>query len=132
MKEFADILFFARAAVEADPALAGARIEGPPADGLGSVRVQGRPDLPNAPALSLAGLCRVWDDFLAAAPCPRCSTRRLFLDARGGFTHRPIAFIRLRCPFCRETDGRGESRWANFQAVEAGEGGSVAKPRAFW
>ena len=115
--DFAELLFFARAAVEADPALANVRVEGPAAGRFGLVSVQGRPDLPDVPALSFAGLYRVWDDIAASLPCPRCGARRLFLGATGGGMHRLIAFVRLHCPFCRETESRSESLWADFKAV---------------
>ena len=114
---FAELLFFTRAAVEADPALANVRIEGPSAGGFGLVSIQGRPDLPDVPALSFAGLYRVWDDIAASLPCPCCGARRLFLGASGGGMHRLIAFVRLHCPFCHETESRSESRWADFKAV---------------
>jgi hypothetical protein len=117
ISDFAETLFFTRAAVEADPALANVRIEGPAAGKFGLVSMQGRPDLPDVPALSFAALFRVWDDIAASLPCPRCGARRLFLGATGGATHRLIAFIRLHCPFCHETEGRSESRWADYKAV---------------
>ena len=117
ISDFAETLFFTRAAVEADPALANVRVEGPAAGGFGLVSLQGRPDLPDVPALSFAGLFRVWDDIAASLPCPRCGARRLFPGASGGGMHRLIAFVRLHCPFCRETESRSESRWADFKAV---------------
>ncbi|MBQ6103634.1 MAG: hypothetical protein IJL06_08190, partial [Kiritimatiellae bacterium] len=107
--DFAETLFFTRAAVEADPALANVRIEGPAAGRFGLVSMQGRPDLPDVPALSFAGLFRVWDDIAASLPCPRCGARRLFLGATGGGMHRLIAFVLLHCPFCHETESRSES-----------------------
>ena len=113
MKSFAELLFFTRAAVEADPALANARIDVP----LGRVSVQGRPDRPDDPPLAIAGLYRVWDDHAAQAPCPRCGAPRLFLDAAGGGMHRLVAFVHRLCPFCRETNHGHESLWANFRAV---------------
>lgn len=112
-ESFADLLFFTRAAVEADPALANARIDVP----LGRVSVQGRPDRPDDPPLAIAGLYRVWDDHAVQSPCPRCGAPRLFLDAAGGGMHRLVAFVHRLCPFCRETNHGHESLWANFRAV---------------
>jgi len=112
-ESFAETLFFTRAAVEADPALANARIDGP----LGRVSVQGRPDRPDDPPLAIVGLYRVWDDHAVQSPCPRCGAPRLFLDASGGGMHRPVAFVHHLCPFCRETNHGHESLWANFRAV---------------
>ena len=113
LESFAELLFFTRAAVEADPALANARIDLP----LGRVLIQGRPDRPDDPPLAIAGLYRVWDDHAVQAPCPRCGAPRLFLDAAGGGMHRPVAFVHHLCPFCRETNHGHESLWANFRAV---------------
>ena len=112
-KDFAELLFFTRAAVEADPALAGARIDVP----LGRVAIQGRPDRPDDPPLAIAGLYRVWDDHAVQVPCPRCGAPRLLLDAAGGGMHRLVALVHRLCPFCRETNHGRESPWANFRAV---------------
>ena len=112
-ESFAETLFFTRAAVEADPALANARIDAP----LGRVSVHGRPDRPDDPPLAIVGLYRVWDDHAVQSPCPRCGAPRLFLDASGGGMHRPVAFVHHLCPFCRETNHGHESPWANFRVV---------------
>ena len=55
-ESFAETLFFTRAAVEADPALANVRIEGPAAGPFGRARMPQKRDAPDSGTLTLAGL----------------------------------------------------------------------------
>ena len=115
--DLAELLFFTRAAVEADSALSAVRIEGPLAHGFGLARMPQRADWANPAPLTIAGLYRVWDNPEASLPCQRCGARRLFLDASAGATHRLIAFVHLLCPFCRETNHGQEETFTLFKTV---------------
>ena len=84
ISDFAENLFFTRAAVEADSALANVRIEGPAAGPFGRARMPQKRDAPDSGTLTLAGLFRVWDDPASSRPCRRCGARRLFLHASAG------------------------------------------------
>ena len=104
ISDFAETLFFTRAAVEADPALPNVRIEGPAAGPFGRARMPQKRDAPDSGTLTLAGLFRVWDDPASSRPCRRCGSRRLFLHASAGGTSHLIVRIHRLCPFCRDTD----------------------------
>ncbi len=104
VSDFAETLFFTRAAVEADPALPNVRIEGPAAGPFGRARMPQKRDAPDSGTLTLAGLFRVWDDPASYRPCRRCGSRRLFLHASAGGTSHLIVRIHRFCPFCRDTD----------------------------
>lgn len=104
ISDFAETLFFTRAAVEADPALANVRIEGPAAGPFGRARMPQKRDAPDSGTLTLAGLFRVWDDPASSRTCRRCGSRRLFLHASAGGTSHLIVRIHRFCPFCRDTD----------------------------
>lgn len=104
ISDFAENLFFTRAAVEADSALANVRIEGPAAGPFGRARMPQKRDAPDSGTLTLAGLFRVWDDPASSRPCRRCGSRRLFLYASAGGTSHLIVRIHRFCPFCRDTD----------------------------
>lgn len=114
---FAELLFFTRAAVEADSALSTIRIEGPLAHGFGLARMPQKADWANPTPLTIAGLYRVWDNPEASLPCERCGARRLFLDASAGAIHRLIAFVHLLCPFCRETNHGREATFTLFKTI---------------
>ena len=120
ISDFAEILFFTRAAVEADPALAAVRNDGPAAGPFGRAHMPQKRDAPDSGTLTLAGLFRVWDDPASSRPCRRCGARRLFLHASAGGTSHLIVRIHRFCPFCRDTDVECEDDggFKRFQSVQ--------------
>ena len=105
---FASLLFFTRAAVMRDPALANARL-GEPFSDWGGVPINrgkagagkgGRP-------LSLAALFRAWDNQEVLRICPDCLAPMLFLH---GVCHRRLSHCRFQrawyCPFCEKKHWR--------------------------
>lgn len=128
--EVASLLFFTRAAAEADQALASSRLEAPFLPDIGRTWMQQRGNI--TPALSIAGLYRLWDSYKAARPCPRCGARTLLLEAHGGGMCCFHGFVTVYCPFCRETTrfdrGRAPFTPARAAIVEAANADAVTPP----
>ena len=124
--QIARLLFFTRAAAEADPELAGARIGSPAMFFFGrawTTTPEAEETWPpctdiTAP-LSIAGIYRLWDDPESAGHCQRCGSRMLFLRLKGRFSPDCHGFHSGYCPFCG-TDNAGrptEIGPATFRAV---------------
>lgn len=114
---FASMLFFTRAAVRRDPALASARLGGPFAD-WGAIPVNHHTDPEkDGPALMLGGLLRAWDDPEVLRICPDCLSPMLFIDGRGGGMLHWHFDITWFCPFCERTDRCGISGLAEGEAI---------------
>jgi hypothetical protein len=111
--EVASLLFFTRAAAEADQALVSSRLEAPFLPDIGRTWLQQRNNI--TPPLSVAGLYRLWDDPKSSRPCARCGSRRLLLGADGGGAACFHGFVTLYCPFCREIT-RGHNQFHPFRA----------------
>jgi hypothetical protein len=124
--QIARLLFFTRAAVEADPELAGARIGSPAMSWLGRAWTTTPEDEKNWPPctditapLSIAGIYRLWDDPESAGHCRCCGSRMLFLRLKGRYSPDCHGFHSGYCPFC-DTDNTGrptEIGPATFSAV---------------
>ena len=106
-ESFADLLFFTRAAVRRDPALANARLAGEFAE-WGVLRVNGyRSDKgEDDPPLTLGGLIRAWEDPDILRVCPSCLAPVLFLRGGGGGMLHWVFSCRWLCPFCGRADER--------------------------
>ena len=104
---FAELLFFTRAAVKADPALANARLAGDFAD-WGVLRVNGSRSSKGEddPPLSLGPLLRAWDDPEVLRICPSCLAPELFLEGHGGGMLNWNFSSEWLCPFCGRVDRR--------------------------
>lgn len=103
--EFASLLFFTSAAVEADPGLANASLAGA-FEGWGSMRGNQVPlgADKDFPPLTFAELLRVWADPAVARDCPDCRAPALFLHGQAGGMlawHFKATWI---CPFCGKID----------------------------
>ena len=117
-ESFADLLFFTRAAVRRDPALANARLAGELAD-WGVLRVNRGPSEKDkeVSSLSFGALLRVWDDPEILRICPSCLAPMLFLDSWGaGFLNWHFGF-KWYCPFCARTDTRTTRGLSRGEAV---------------
>ena len=110
--EVASLLFFTRAALEADQTLASSRLEAPFLPDIGRSWMQQRENITQP--LSIAGLYRLWDDPKSSRPCARCGSRRLLLGADGGGMACFHGFVTLYCPFCREIT-RGHNQFHPFR-----------------
>ena len=106
-ESFADLLFFTRAAVRRDPALANARLAGEFAE-WGVLRVNGyRSDKgEDDPPLTLDALLRVWDDPEVLRICPRCLAPMLFIKGGGGGMLHWVFGLDWHCPFCNRVERR--------------------------
>ena len=124
--EIARLLFFTRAAAEADPELAGARIDSPAMLWLGRAWTATPEDEKTWPPctditapLSIAAIYRLWDDPESAGHCRCCGSRMLFLRLKGRYTPDCHGFHSGYCPFC-DTDNTGrptEIGAATFRAA---------------
>ena len=114
---FASMLFFTRAAVRRDQALASACLGSPFAD-WGAIPVNHYIDQEkDGPALTLDGLLRAWDDPDVLRICPGCLAPMLFIDGKGwGMLNLHFA-ITWFCPFCERTDRRGISGLSEWEAI---------------
>ena len=124
-ESFAELLFFTRAAVRRDPALANARLAGAFAD-WGVLRVNGRRSDKGEddPPLTLGGLLRAWEDPDILRVCPHCLAPALFLQGGGGGMLHWIFSCKWHCPFCGRADERkscgiseGEACFAPIRAA---------------
>lgn len=104
---FASLLFFTRAAVMRDPALANARL-GEPFASWGHIPLNrskaetGKDERP----LPLWALLRAWDDPEVLRICPDCLAPMLFLYGVGhGMLHWHFQ-VSWHCPFCEKTNWR--------------------------
>ena len=122
---FAETLFFTRAAVLRDPALANARLAGEFAE-WGVLRVNGyRSDKgEDDPPLTLGGLLRAWEDPDVLRVCPHCLAPALFLQGGGGGMLHWVFSCKWHCPFCGRADEReihgiseGEKYFAPIRAA---------------
>lgn len=114
---FASMLFFTRAAVRRDPALANARLGGPFSD-WGVIPVNHHTDPgKDGPALTLDGLLGAWDDPEVLRICPDCLSPMLFIDGKGGGMLHWHFDVTWFCPFCERTDRRGISGLSEGEAI---------------
>ena len=115
---FASLLFFTRAAVMRDPALANARLGEPFADWGGVSINRGKAGAgKSGQPLSLAALFRAWDNQEVLRICPDCLASMLFLHGGcngGGMFHRRYQ-IAWHCPFCEKT------HWREIWGMSEGE-----------
>ena len=112
--EIARLLFFTRAAAEADPAIAGSRIDIPAMFWFGRAWTQKHADELAWPPctditapLSIAGIYRLWDDPETSGHCHRCDSKTLFLRLKGLYTPNCQGRYTSYCPFC----GTDNARW---------------------
>lgn len=115
--EVASLLFFTRAAVEADPALASSTLKSPFLHEICRVWFQ-QPG--NAtPPLTIANIYRLWDSGAASRPCRRCGTRMLLLGGNGGCGGASFfGFVDYYCPFCREKLERKRISLSTFHELQ--------------
>ncbi len=114
---FASILFFTRAAVRRDPALANARLGGPFSDwGVIPVNHYTDPEKDSL-ALTLDGLLHAWDAPEVLRICPDCLSPMLFIDGKGGGMLHWHFNVTWFCPLCERTDRRGISGLSEGEAI---------------